>query len=137
MQILNYTNQSIITNPARFEKEYKNLPNTPTELLEIVQNLIIHGEHGNLYGILFSNQQSEEELLRTVFQMLEKIMRINSQSLTIPREPKQRLVGMCRDYSLLLVSFLRYQGYNARMRVGFANYFKSEIPYEDHWVVEY
>lgn len=137
MEILNYTNQSIITNPARFEKEYKNLPNTPTELLEIVQKLIIHGEHGNLYGVSFSKQQSEEELLRTVFQMLEKIMRINSQSLTIPREPKQRLVGMCRDYSLLLVSFLRYKGYEARMRAGFANYFQSEIPYEDHWIVEY
>lgn len=44
---------------------------------------------------------------------------------------------MCRDYSLLLVSFLRYRGFEARMRAGFANYFESELTYEDHWLVEY
>ncbi len=44
---------------------------------------------------------------------------------------------MCRDYSLLLVSLLRYRGFEARMRAGFANYFESELTYEDHWLVEY
>ncbi len=103
----------------------------------MVQSLVIHGDQGKLYGISFNKQQSDEELLRTIPQMLKRIFEINSNPLTIPRNPKQRLVGMCRDYSLLLVSLLRYRGFEARMRAGFANYFESELTYEDHWLVEY
>ncbi|NMS89721.1 excinuclease ABC subunit UvrA [Clostridioides difficile] len=137
MIINNYKKQSIITNPRIFENEYQNLPSSPIELLKIVQNLVIHGDQGKLYGITLNKQQTDEELLRTVPQMLEKILQIDSHPLTIPREPRQRLVGMCRNYSLLLVSFLRYRGFEARMRAGFANYFDSELLYEDHWLVEY
>ncbi|MFA1709608.1 transglutaminase-like domain-containing protein [Clostridioides difficile] len=137
MKINNYKNQSIITNPKKFENKYQDLPKTPVELLKVVQSLVIYGDQGKLYGISFNKQQSDEELLRTVPQMLKRIFEINSNPLTIPRNPKQRLVGMCRDYSLLLVSLLRYRGFEARMRAGFANYFESELTYEDHWLVEY
>ncbi|HBG6315764.1 TPA: excinuclease ABC subunit UvrA [Clostridioides difficile] len=137
MKINNYKNQSIITNPKKFENKYQDLPKTPIELLKVVQSLVIHGDQGKLYGISFNKQQSDEELLRTIPQMLKRIFEINSNPLTIPRNPKQRLVGMCRDYSLLLVSLLRYRGFEARMRAGFANYFESELTYEDHWLVEY
>ncbi|MGE5223648.1 MAG: transglutaminase-like domain-containing protein, partial [Omnitrophica WOR_2 bacterium] len=47
-----------------------------------------------------------------------------------------RLVGNCRDFSVLLVSMLRYLGIPARARCGFGAYFMPNH-YEDHWVVEY
>ena len=137
MQRINYSNQSIITEPKSFEVQYSDLPADISSLVKCVQNLVIHGEHGNLYGITFSKKQTDEELLRTVYQMLEKIEQICIAPFTAKREPNLRLVGMCRDYSLLLVSFLRYNGFKARVRVGFANYFQSDILYEDHWIVEY
>ncbi|MFV0394101.1 MAG: excinuclease ABC subunit UvrA [Coprobacillaceae bacterium] len=137
MTKINSTKQSIITNPEQFIAYSQDLPNTPLELLKVVQGLIIHANEGKLYDVHFNKQQLTEELLRTIPQMLDRILKINTQSLTIPRPPKQRLVGMCRDYSLLLVSFLRYRGFNARMRAGFSSYFNSDILYEDHWLVEY
>ncbi|QOR34817.1 excinuclease ABC subunit UvrA [Clostridium sp. 'deep sea'] len=132
-----YVQQSVITDPKQYEKELDALPENPEQLLNIVQGLVIHGALGKLYGFKFSKKQSDEELLRTVPQMLEVIFRLDHRSLKEAREPKQRLVGMCRDYALLLISFMRHKKIPARLRVGFANYFDSEVMYEDHWVVEY
>ncbi|WMJ85152.1 excinuclease ABC subunit UvrA [Oscillospiraceae bacterium LTW-04] len=132
-----YSKQSTITNPYKFQSRYEALPTSPEELLQMVQGLVIHGAQGKLYGISFSKRQLEEELLRTVPQMLEKLFQIDQSLLNSIRPPKLRLIGMCRDYALLLVSFLRYKGIPARLRVGFANYFQSDILYEDHWLIEY
>lgn len=132
-----YAKQSIITAPRRFTGQYDCLPDTPGELLKAVQGLVIHGDLGSLYGVTFSKRQTDEELLRTVPQMLERLFEIDSGPLTTGRPPNLRLVGMCRDYSILLISFLRHKGIPARLRVGFASYFDSDLMYEDHWLVEY
>lgn len=126
-----------MTDPKEYAKELDALPENPKQLINVVQGLIIHGALGKLYGINFSKKQSNEELLRTVPQMLEAIFQINHHSLNEIREPKHRLVGMCRDYALLLISFLRHKKIPARLRVGFANYFESDLMFEDHWVPEY
>lgn len=132
-----YSGQSVITDPKQYVNELDVLPDDPGELLKIVQGLVIHGALGELYDVNFSKKQSVEELLRTVPQMLEAVFKLDSRSLTEARPPKQRLVGMCRDFSLLLVAFLRHKKIPARVRVGFANYFDSDLMYEDHWVTEY
>ncbi len=132
-----YATQSVITNPGEYSKYLDELPDDPEALLKIVQGLILHGALGKLYGIAFSKKQTDEELLRTVPQMLEHIIKYDSRSLLEPRQPKQRLVGMCRDYALLLLSFLRHKKIPARLRVGFADYFDSDLMYEDHWLTEY
>ncbi|TCO68913.1 excinuclease ABC subunit UvrA [Marinisporobacter balticus] len=132
-----YVQQSVITDPKQYTKELNVLPDNPKQLLNIVQGLVIHGDLGKLYGVNFSKHQSDEELLRTVPQMLEAIFRLDHSSLKDAREPKQRLVGMCRDYALLLISFMRHKKIPARLRVGFANYFDSDLMFEDHWVAEY
>lgn len=132
-----YIKQSIISNPRQYKRCFAKLPETPKEMLKVVQGLIIHGDLGKLYGVTFSKRQQNEELLRTIPQMLENLLRTNSQSIGIARKPSERLVGMCRDYSLLFVSFLRNQGIPARVRAGFANYFDSDMEYEDHWIAEY
>lgn len=132
-----YVKQSIITNPRKYKSWYEPLPSSPTDLLQMVQGLVIHGDQGKLYGVTFSKRQLEEELLRTVPQMLERLFQIDQSPLDSIRLPQLRLIGMCRDYALLLVSFLRYKGIPARLRIGFASYFGSELMYEDHWLIEY
>lgn len=132
-----YAKQSIITNPCEYANRYEVLPDAPADLLRLVQGLVIHGDLGRIYGISFSKYQLEEELLRTVAQMLEKIFQIDCSPLDVIRPPELRLIGMCRDFALLLVSFLRSKGIPARLRAGFADYFPSELMYEDHWLIEY
>jgi hypothetical protein len=56
--------------------------------------------------------------------------------LTVARPPEQRLVGNCRNFSVLLCAILRHQGLPARARCGFGAYF-TPGKYEDHWVCEY
>jgi hypothetical protein len=51
------------------------------------------------------------------------------------RAPAQRAIGTCRDFALMLCSFLRTLGTPARVRCGFASYFVGG--WEDHWICEY
>ncbi|HWQ73020.1 MAG TPA: excinuclease ABC subunit UvrA [Desulfitobacteriaceae bacterium] len=132
-----YSRQSVITDPKQYTNELDALPDDTGNLLRTVQGLIIHGALGELYGINFSKRQSNEELLRTVPQMLEAIFKLDNRPLTETRPPEQRMVGMCRDSALLLVSFLRHKKVPARVRAGFAGYFDSDLMYEDHWVAEF
>jgi len=67
---------------------------------------------------------------------LARILSLDPRPLTEPRPPEQRLVGNCRDFSVLLCAMLRHQGVPARARCGFGTYFLPNH-YEDHWVVEY
>ena len=47
-------------------------------------------------------------------------------------------MGLCRDFAVLLVSILRHQRVPARLRIGFAGYFRSPAPrYWDHRIAEY
>ncbi len=64
------------------------------------------------------------------------IVELDPRPLAAPRQPASRLVGNCRDFSLLLVGLLRHQGVPARARCGFGRYFLPDH-YEDHWVGEY
>ena len=42
--------------------------------------------------------------------------------LSAARQPRQRLVGCCRDFTVLFVSMARHKGIPSRARVGFAGY---------------
>lgn len=132
-----FKKQTKTTDPGCFIDYYNDLPDTPGELLQVVQGLVIHGELTKLYGVNTGKMQANEELLRTTEQILGAILKTDPSPLYIKREPRYRFVGMCRDSALLYVSMLRHKGIPARVRVGFANYFQSEILYEDQWVAEY
>jgi hypothetical protein len=63
-------------------------------------------------------------------------MELDASPLTEPRALEKKLLGNCRDHSLLLTALLRHQGIPARARCGFGAYFMPDH-FEDHWVVEY
>jgi hypothetical protein len=66
---------------------------------------------------------------------LDGIFEMDAGHLLIQRPPDKRAVGTCRDFALMLCSFLRSKGIPSRVRCGFAAYFGSS--WEDHWVCEY
>lgn len=112
------------------------LPHDIKALVQIVQGLMIHVFWAERYGVQVAASRQAELQLRPLSGKLERILELDSRPLAQTREPEKRLVGNCRDFSVLLTGMLRHQGVPARARCGFACYF---IPnhFEDHWVCEY
>jgi excinuclease ABC subunit A len=133
-----YASHSPITDPGPFSNLLKDLPADPAGLTQIVQGLLIHKLEVQLYHIQLSPIQRQEQYLRTVQQILERIQSIDPAPLCQERAPQQRVISICRDFAVLFVALARQQGIPARMRVGYAAYLdpNGEFRY-DHWIAEY
>jgi hypothetical protein len=68
--------------------------------------------------------------------MLSRLRALDPRSLTEPRPPERRLVGCCRDFTVLRCTLARHAGIPVRARVGFARYFTPAF-HVDHEVVEW
>lgn len=144
-----YSQHSDMTTPKAYSHLFSGLPTTIPGLCKVVQNTIVHllilkfkGEKA--YGITMEDLQEKgrnlkEELnMVTIERKLKIIYGMNSSPLTTKRPPVERILGNCRDYALLLCSFLRHQGIPARVRSGCAQYLNpGKEFYEDHYVTEY
>ncbi|MBV8185856.1 MAG: transglutaminase domain-containing protein [Alphaproteobacteria bacterium] len=112
------------------------LPHDPAELAAIVQGLMIHEHIAPAYGVTLSGEQHAEAHVRAVERMLERIAAHDARPLDQARPVGERLVGVCRHFTLLHVAMLRRQGVAARARCGFGAYFQAG-KFLDHWVTEY
>ena len=131
-----YGVQSPMSDPGENATLFADLPHDVPKLCQIVQGLMVHVFWAERYGLKLTEERQQEVQLRKVAQRLARIQEMGSESLTIPRPLERRVVGNCRDFSLLLCSMLRYQGIPARARCGFGTYFLPHH-YEDHWICEY
>ena len=131
-----YQTQSVFTNPGKYSYLYRELPDDVSGLIKNVQGLLIHEAQVHLYGVHFSKNRENEMGIRTVENMLDRILQLDNRPLTNPRLFSNRLIGNCRHFSVLLCSFLRYKSIPARARAGYENYTKSDL-HGDHWICEY
>jgi hypothetical protein len=125
-----------MTDPGTYSPLLDGLPKGIDELCRIVQGITIHIFWAGRYGLELTEERKAEVQLRTIQNRLGRTLELDARPLTETRQLEKKIVGNCRDFSLLLVSILRHQGVPARARCGFGAYF---IPnhYEDHWVAEY
>lgn len=134
--LLYYTRQSVISGPGQFASLYANLPTRLEDLVRVVQGTTIHVFWAKSYGVELTPEREGEVQLRGMQTRLARTLELDPRPLTEARNPDRKLVGNCRDHTLLLVSMLRQQGVPARARCGFGAYFRPNH-YEDHWVAEY
>jgi len=125
-----------ITDPGEFRGLFEAVPSDISELCEIVQGLMLHVFWAERYGEKLSEERKAEPGLRHVEKMLGRLLEIIDSPLTEPRVLPDRLVGNCRNFSVLLTSMLQARGTPARARCGFGRYFLPNW-HEDHWVCEY
>jgi len=134
---LNYfTQQGRMSDPGVYGSLSENLPTSIPALVELVQGVTIHVFWTERYGFKAPPERMAELQLRSLEKRLAHTLELDPRPLTEPRPIEKKLLGNCRDHSLLLVAMLRHQGVPARARCGFAAYFMSDH-FEDHWVVEY
>lgn len=112
------------------------LPEDVGGLAEVVQGLLIHEHIASAYGVTLSPEQHAQAHMRGVEKMLDRIARQDGRPLAQARPPGERVVGVCRHFTLLHVAMLRRRGVAARARCGFGAYFEQG-KFIDHWVTEY
>jgi len=131
-----YRRQGPMTDPREETALFEPLPHDIPKLREVVQGLVIHVFWVSRYGVTIPQSRNRELQMRTVSEKLKQIRELDSHPITRTRPPERRLLGNCRDFSILLCSMLRRQEIPARARCGFATYFMPNH-FEDHWVCEY
>lgn len=112
------------------------LPRDVGGLAKVVQGLLIHEHIAPAYGVTLSAEQHAQAHIRGVEKILDCIARQDRRPLAQARPPAERVVGVCRHFTLLHVAMMRRQGVAARARCGFAAYFEKG-KFIDHWVTEY
>ncbi len=124
-----------MTDPGDAAWLLDDLPTDVATLCRMVQGLQVHVFWAERYGLQLTEARKEEVQLRTLSARLARLIELDGQPLTVARPLDKKLVGNCRDFTLLLVAILRHQGVPARARCGFGTYFWPGH-YEDHWVAE-
>ncbi len=131
-----FLEQSPMSDPGKLGRLFAELPAEVPALVRIIQQCVIHVFWAGAYGVELDEARKGEVGIRPVKHKLARLIELDDRPLSEARAPERRLVGNCRDFTLMMVSMLRAKGIPARSRCGFGTYF---IPnhYEDHWVFEY
>ncbi|WP_086848500.1 transglutaminase domain-containing protein [Amycolatopsis kentuckyensis] len=131
-----YVSQSRFTDPGPHADWLDATPRDLAALREAASQLVFHywgqgaiTEHG------FPAARNDEITLRYAADMWARLRELDPAPPGEPRPPLHRIVGCCRDFTLLFVSMARHHGIPARARVGFASYLMPGW-YLDHVVAE-
>jgi hypothetical protein len=127
--------QSDATEPGSQRALFAGLPHDVPEIQRLVPTLVVHRNMEHIYGFAVDRTRWAESDVRRVELMLRRIAALDDRPLTATRPIGRRLVGHCRQSTVLAVSMLRHVGRPARARCGFSAYFGAFRG--DHWVVEY
>jgi hypothetical protein len=138
-RLASYRQHSAVTHPGEFLSQVRELPRDVGQLIDIVGGIFAHFEHD--FGadeFRLPPERRPEVDFRFARSMFERILELDPSPLINPRALPNRVMGTCRDASMLLCSMLRSQDIPARLRYGFAPYPpKAGMPLTDHVLVEY
>jgi hypothetical protein len=112
------------------------LPRDIGALCGVIQGVLLHQHWAKAYGVTPAPERLEETHIRPVDEMLRRLQARDPAPITTARVPAERVIGTCRDFTVMLCAILRHQGVPARARCGFGAYFTAGR-FEDHWVCEY
>jgi Transglutaminase-like superfamily len=131
-----WVRQTEMSGPRQAASMLDGLPQDIVGLCRVVQGALIHLEWIGAYGL------SERDLAcssRDTLSLADRLSRLadsDPRPLLVQRAASARSAGTCRDFALMLCGLLRHQRIPARVRCGFAAYFR-EARWEDHWICEY
>ncbi len=131
-----YAQPGRMTDPGPYAQLFDALPQDIPALVKALQGVMVHIFWAESYDLHLSDERKAEVQLRRVDKQLARIIELDDRPLTEGRPYERKLVGNCRDFSVMLAAMLRYQGVPARARCGFGTYFEPS-KYIDHWACEY
>ena len=131
-----FRSHSTFTDPGRADAALAGAPTTVAGIRALVSRLVFHYRaSGDPTRLGFAPERLHEIDLRYADDMLARLAELDPELLNAERAATDRILGCCRDYTVLFVALARRLGIPARARVGFSNYF-VEGWYLDHVVAE-
>jgi hypothetical protein len=130
-----YVDQSPITDPGEMAGHLAELPHDLAALQRVARGLVLHYRADNPSAHGIPGDRLSEIDSRYAETMLHRLVELDGRPLTQERPPEKRLLGCCRDYTVLFLTMARRWGIPARARVGFATYFVPDFNL-DHEVAE-
>ncbi|MFI6045748.1 transglutaminase-like domain-containing protein [Nocardia sp. NPDC051321] len=123
LDISYYATQSKFTDPGKFVEWVAALNPDSAALRDVASGLVFHfWGNGDVTEHGFAAQRREEIDLRYADNIFARLHALNPAPLDTERAPTERVVGCCRDFTLLYVAMARHHGIPARSRTGFATY---------------
>jgi hypothetical protein len=136
MTVEPFTREGPMTAPGPHRARLDALPGDVAGIAAVVPRLLLHEHWSTTYGIELTEERRAETHIRSVQDMLDRAVALNDRPLAQPRAVDRRVVGTCRNFTVLATAMLRHRGLPARARCGFATYFTADCDV-DHWVAEY
>lgn len=125
-----------MTDVGRHAEAVAALPDDLDALVAVVQGLLVHVHLAeDVYGVAVEADAEAAVHERRVAAILDRVRAIDDAPLAVARPAERRVLGNCRQVTVLLTALLRAKGRPARARCGFGTYFREGF-HEDHWVCE-
>ena len=124
-----------MSSPGAHARLFDDGPASVAGVASRVQGLILHEHWAQRYGQTLTDARRAEVHLRPVEAILDALLSHDPAPLNEVRPPELRVIGNCRDFTLMSVAMLRAQDVPARARCGFGSYFNNGT-FEDHWAIE-
>jgi hypothetical protein len=106
----------------------------PIEICRPVNSLLIRPRHAERLDL--PAERFAEIQIRPISRLIELLLALDPAPMSLPRERALRVVGTCRHFAVMACALLRFRGFAARARCGFATYFQPGQGL-DHWITEY
>ena len=120
---LSYTAHSAFTDPGELRDWLQDAPRTVAGIRRLATTLVFHYRaSGDPTTLGFERERLSEIDLRYAERILGRARELQGGSITEPRRALCRVLGCCRDFTLLFVTLAREAGIPSRMRVGFGGY---------------
>ena len=127
---MNHARHTPYSDPGPHAGVVAGLPADPVALSAVLRNTVVHYRAS---GLDFPPGRLAEIDSRWADRLLACLGGAEPAEL---RDPADRIVGCCRDFTLLSVTALRAHGVPARSRVGFVSYFEPGW-HHDHVITEF
>ena len=135
-EILNmYREPGPMTSAGEHADVLKALPEDVEYLAGVIQGVLLHEHWAPTYGQVLSDERRSDTHIRSAATILERVFAIDGRPISETRPLESRIVGTCRNFTVVMVAMLRARGIPARARCGFGTYFVDGW-FVDHWVAE-
>ena len=131
-----YSSHGFFSDLVNYADIFNQFSSKVSEICDMTFNIMINDFLVNMKIYSLPEESKNDVNLRDVGNILDVIVKRNQEAKDDISLFENKLLGNCRDLSLLICAILRHKKIPSRIRSGFATYFSPKKKY-DHWLCEY